>query len=97
MYQQTSLLAYQSVEPTLGERQRQILRLFELHAGASDWASGLTNAEISAEIHWEINRVTPRTNELRKLGLLELATQRKDRITGSTANAWRLKKSGRLL
>jgi hypothetical protein len=30
----------------------------------------LTNAELAHYVQWTINRVTPRTNELRKMGVL---------------------------
>ena len=89
MIQDTSLLAFkQDVQPTLGERQRQVL------TALGD--QSLTNNELAHALGWEINRVTPRMNELVKLGKVELDKRRPCRITGRTAIAWRRVLAARL-
>lgn len=81
---QTSLSAYHNViAPTLGERQKEVLdSLRELKEA--------TNAEIAGKCILPINCVTPRVNELRKLGLVEKAATRRCRRTGHTAIAWKV-------
>jgi hypothetical protein len=45
----------------------------------------LTNAELAHYLQWTINRVTSRTNELRKMGVLYDAGIRICRVTHSSA------------
>jgi transcription initiation factor IIE alpha subunit len=67
--QQTSLEVYANVvKPNLGERQRQVLRVFLLNRRKS-----FTNHELARELRMEINTVVPRVYELREKGLLVLA------------------------
>lgn len=59
---ETSLTAYRTlVQPKLTEKQRAVLSVFEMFPHTN-----FTNAEIARELGWTINRVTPRTGELRK-------------------------------
>jgi len=91
----TSLEAYfGEVVPTLNRRQNEVLRVF-LDNPVMDF----TNAELSEELGWSINRVTPRTYELRGEGknnplkhnpVLIESRQRPCRVTGRTAWAWSL-------
>jgi hypothetical protein len=81
----TSLQAYETeVRPKLGEKQAAVRRLLLAYP------EGLTNAEIAKLLEWTINRVTPRTNELVKLGAVKDAGKRTCRVTGRTAHLWRL-------
>lgn len=83
MIQQTSLFAYRNeVKPTLGARQKIIYEEIQKH-------EDVTNGEISASLHIPINTVTPRVNELRKLGMVVLAKTRKCRVTGRTCLSWK--------
>jgi hypothetical protein len=84
--QETSLEVYRrKVQPVLGAMQYQVLQEFT-HAPRSNF----TNLELAQRLGWRINRVTPRTNELRKKGLLEEACTRRCAITGNRAKAWQL-------
>ena len=57
-YQETSGMAYDSIQATLGEKQKAVLKA--LSGGPK------TNQEIAEWLNWPINTVTPRTNELVK-------------------------------
>ena len=82
----TSRKAYlNEVAPTLGARQIAVCEVFE-HAGERDF----TNSELSEELGWTINRVTPRVKELRQYGILTLARERQCRITGRRVKAWKM-------
>lgn len=48
----------------------------------------MTNREISKVLDWEINTVTPRVNELRKMGFIEEMGKRDCRISGMNAYVW---------
>ena len=67
MIQQTSLDAFKQVEIT--QSQRIVYNLLNRY-------SNLTNSEIAVFLEWSINRVTPRVNELVKLGKVEQSTIR---------------------
>lgn len=85
MVRDTSITAYvREVAPTIGARQLAVLEVFE---DGRDH----TNHEISKLLGWSINRVTPRVNELCKLGILEDGGRRADGETGRAVIAWRLK------
>ena len=87
MYQQTSLFAYKTaVLPTLGEKQREVLSVFENNE-YHDW----TNMELAEQLAWGINRVTPRVKELRDAGFLEEKEKRTCNVTGMRVIAWGLK------
>lgn len=59
--QETSLAAYfNNVLPNIGDRQREILRVF-----TDNPAMNFTNLELSRELRRPINTVTPRVYELR--------------------------------
>ena len=86
MLQDTSLHAYlKKIYPNLNARQRVVLH-FLRNAGGDH-----TNAEISAVLSIPINGITPRTLELRKLGLVLESVKRKCKVTGNRAMAWRAK------
>lgn len=60
MIQQTSLLAYQDVLQDLGRRHFEVMRALIRIQPAS-------NKALAEELHWSINRVTPRVYELRTM------------------------------
>jgi hypothetical protein len=62
--QQPSLFAYhKQVIPTRSRKKAEVLAAV---TGEID----ITNSELAAALHWGINRVTPRINELREAGLV---------------------------
>ena len=93
--QQTSLeVFFLEVLPSLNQRQREVLKVF-LENPAMDF----TNTEVSVELGWSINRVTPRVYELRGLGkmnphwanpILVESRRRLCRVTEHKAIAWSL-------
>lgn len=80
--QQTSLDAFSSVRPSLGDRQQMVYDLIRCFGP-------LTNKEVSSLSGLPINSVTPRTLELRKLGLVVESEELTDVATGRRAIAWR--------
>lgn len=84
--QETSRTAYyHEIKPTLGTRQREVLREIGKHLN-------VTNTELSDELKWPINTVTPRTLELVKFGLVIEDCKRACRITGRRVIAWTVKR-----
>lgn len=82
MLQQTSLEAYQKVQPKISYSQQAILSVLE------GFKSPLTNAEIAKLLGWAINRVTPRVLELRNKGLLVDCGVRPCTVTQNNAHQW---------
>ena len=80
MSQDTSLEAYQSLDD-IGKRQKDVLRAIKILREP-------TNLEISNFLGIPINSITPRTNELVKMGLV-VFSRRKLNPTGRPALAWR--------
>lgn len=87
MIRDTSREAYEAVLPDLSEKQATVLGLLNTAREA------LTNSEIGQALAWPINTVTPRTNELVKLGKVADAGKRTCRITGRTAHTWGVAKT----
>lgn len=86
MIQQTSLFAYHNeIKPSLSDRHDAVMNAFDTN-------DGFTNKELASFLGWEINRVTPRVNELVKMGLLEEKTRRPCKETGRSAIVWGAKK-----
>jgi hypothetical protein len=84
MIQDTSLKSYlKEIYPHLVSRQRPVLHYLR-NAGGDH-----TNAEIAAALNWPVNRVTPRTGELVKMGLILKVARRTCKATNGTA--WSLK------
>ena len=67
LMQQTSIEAYHELQ-NVGEKQRMVLHAIDTMVKASDY-------DIANFLNWEINRVTPRRNELAKRGLIHEATR----------------------
>jgi len=81
--QHTSIDAYYSLN--LSKRQSMIYYWIN-HLGNA------TNLEISHRSKIPINQVTPRTNELVKIGLVEPFEYRKCGVSGRRVIAWRIRK-----
>src|SRR5882762_672966 len=82
MIQDTSLETWYRIQSTIGRRQKDVLDALRTQPNA-------TNAEIAHMLRWPINRVTPRTFELREIGVVEEIGKRNCRVTGRRAIAWR--------
>lgn len=81
MIQQTSLEAYKAIIPELAEKQKIVFDVIYKHPGMS-------NYDISQYLGWRINSVTPRVNELRELGFVDLHSFKEDSITHRTVMTW---------
>ena len=81
----TSRMAYEGILPELADRQRMVLDYLREHDNDQGW----TNSEMAFFLMMPINSVTPRVNELRQMGMVVFAIQRKCTQTGFTAKAWR--------
>lgn len=79
--QQTSIEAYQSIQPTLNQRQKQIYQIIKTHPGIS-------NNEIKRITKLGINQITPRVYELRQKGLVRCRGIKIDRITKRAVMCW---------
>jgi hypothetical protein len=80
--QETSLWAYAQATQNLGAKQKEVLDALRFFPDA-------TNAEIARAMNWPVNRVTPRTGELVKIGLIFKVERRTCKATSGTA--WSLK------
>ncbi len=83
--QSTSRLAYETIKPELGDRQRAVYEEIKK-------LQPCTNMEIGHSMYVSINNVTPRTNELVKMGYVHAWGKRECKITGRKAIAWQLTK-----
>ena len=84
---ETSLMAYIDLleSGNLNRNQIEVLKVFRKNPDRS-----FTNMEVADMLGWSINRVTPRTKELRDAGYLLTVGQRACLITGNTAYAMEL-------
>lgn len=81
MIQETSAQAYYTILGKLGRKQEEVYLAIKRLGDA-------TNSELSEELGLSINRITPRTKELRDYGLVGEAFRRPCNITGMMAIAW---------
>ncbi len=80
----TSLLAYADVLEKLGERQEQVYReLRRLPA---------SNKMLSVALGLDINRITPRVLELRKMGVVLEYKKEKCEFTGRLVSIWQVRR-----
>lgn len=79
----TSRLAYDSVQ-NLGNKQIEVLEKIEELQPCS-------NKQIAESLHWEINRVTGRVNELAKKGLIKTEGMARNNI-GRLEKLWQINK-----
>ena len=85
LIQQTSLEAYKAILPELSNKQQEVVDVIEHHPGMS-------NHDIARFLNWEINTVTPRVNELREKGVVDLHAIKVDRITEKKVMTWEVVK-----
>ena len=91
MITETSQLAYKNdALPTLGSRQLAVLEALQTMGEG-------TNLEVATRMGAMINTITPRMNELVKMGKVEQIGKRKCSISGRLAYVWGLKKQPTLL
>lgn len=84
--QQTSIYSFiNEVKPTLGERQRIVYEVLKT-------GNNFTNQEVADYLGFQINTVTPRMNELVKIGVVQLSEKRKCKQTGRNCCAWEIGK-----
>jgi DNA-binding MarR family transcriptional regulator len=81
MIQDTSISAYFDIRPELGTRQALVY-------GIIKYLKECSNLEISRFGKIPINAVTPRTNELRKKGLVVKVGKRKCSVSGKIVLVW---------
>src|ERR1017187_6161813 len=84
MIQETSLWAYSVATQNLGAKQMEVLDALRFFPDAM-------NAEIARAMNWPVNRVTPRTGELIKIGLVFKVQRRTCKATNGTAWSLRAK------
>lgn len=83
MKRQTSIQAYNDIKPQLGQRQQQIYDAIKKFGCP-------TNLELSKWLGIPINQVTPRTNELVKLGKVVEHEKRECSVSHRQALTWRI-------
>lgn len=84
---ETSIQSWIKLQPTLGKKQKTMLKFFQDHPGIK-----FSNRHLSHNLNWPINQVTPRCKELRELDLIEFAGVIYDHTTQRNVKTWRLKK-----
>lgn len=83
--QVTSLMAYDSIKNSLGNKQKIVLEaIFKLGEA--------TNRDIKNHLGWDINSITPRVKELREMKLVTEAKTDNDKTTGRLSIYWRVTK-----
>lgn len=84
----TSLEIYRRIKPRLDTKRRQVYAVLK---SATQAGFDMTDKELSRALHWEINCVTGRRDELVKAGVVVLNQKRKCGVTGNRAKSWRVK------
>jgi DNA-binding MarR family transcriptional regulator len=79
----SSLDAYYSKAAKLQANEEEVLRVLQD-------LGPLTNRELSDALGWKINRITGRTNSLRKKGLLVDAGKVKDPLSKIAVHKWKV-------
>lgn len=83
----TSLEIYRRIKPRLDTKRRQVYAVLK---SATVNGFDMTDKELSRALHWEINCVTGRRDELVKAGLVVLSQKRRCGVTGNRAKAWKV-------
>lgn len=81
-YQQTSLFAYADAKKSLGKRQVMVYHAIKENPG-------IDNLAISNLLGIAINSITPRVQELRKLGRVKEAGKKVSPLTGRKVMTWK--------
>ena len=66
MIQETSLMAFEKIQKDLPVCRLQVYKTIKK-------LEYCTNSMVAESLGWTINRVTPRTNELKKMGLVHVS------------------------
>ena len=82
--QQTSLQAFEDIKDTLGRRQLQVYRTIIVLGSATDY-------KIANWLHWPINWVTGRRNELEKNGYIYCIGTAKNPMTNKQNRLYAIK------
>ena len=82
--QETSIEAYNSIQVSLGKRQKNVHDMIKKNGS-------VTNRELSTLLQMPINQITPRTNELVKMGLVIQDGKVKDLLTNRSAMLWKIR------
>lgn len=77
----TSIQAFGDIQPRIGEKQQVVVNAL-IRFGP------MTNTEIAHRTKNPINTITPRTNELVKMGIVAEIDRRSCKITGKKAIVW---------
>ncbi len=77
----TSLMAWSDILESLGERQREVYKIIREN-------QPVNNTQISNIADLPINSIVPRTNELRKFGVVRLHHRAICPITGKLTMFW---------
>ena len=85
MMQQTSLEAYDKIQHELSGRRLEVYNSLKRLEVAN-------NTTLALDLRWSINRVTPRINELRKIGLVVKDSIRICPFTKMKTIYWKVKK-----
>lgn len=80
----TSREAYATIREKLGQKQQIVYDTLK------DYPDGLTNEQLSGVLGWPINRITGRTNELNKFGMIAVNGLRPGK-SGISAKVWVVK------
>ena len=84
MVTDTSREAYHAILPTLGEKQQEVLDTIKIAKRP------VNNQEIANYLKKNISYVTPRTSELVKLGVVEVAFKATYPVTNRKVCYWRV-------
>ncbi|MCJ7559403.1 hypothetical protein MUO79_02140 [Candidatus Bathyarchaeota archaeon] len=84
----TSREIFRQIKPTLGTKRAQV---YEVLRSATRNNFDMTDKELSRALHWEINCITGRRDELVKVGLVVLSQKRGCGVTGNRAKSWKVK------
>ena len=87
MISETSLIAFKKIEKDLPNCRLAVYNTIKK-------LQYCTNSMISESLGWTINRITPRTNELRKMGLIKISHTSWCPVTNSKAHYLTLTKFG---
>lgn len=81
MVTDTSLQAFEDLQPVIGVRQSQVFAILKSLGPSS-------NMELARALGWSVSCVTPRIVELRKLGLVRDAGVRACKVTTRLVHTW---------
>lgn len=82
MIQETSLEAWKDIQENLGQKQTEVLKCIK------EQTLPINNRLIAKELNKPINCITPRVNELVKMGLIEEKFKHRDKETKKTTIFW---------